>query len=110
MVQEMVERGQMDRQQAARSRHRNVITRALGISAEVTVDLAQHEVEAGDIYLLCSDGLTNMVAEADIATTVRAHAHCLETAAHNAVNLANARGGRDNVSVVLMRICGGPHG
>jgi protein phosphatase len=105
MVQEMVDRGQMDRQQAARSRHRNVITRALGIGAEVTVDVAHHEVQSGDIYMLCSDGLTNMVSDADIAATLAGHAHSLETAAHNAVNLANARGGRDNVSVVLMRIC-----
>jgi protein phosphatase len=110
MVQEMVERGQMDRQQAERSRHRNVITRALGIGPDVTVDVAHHPVEPGDVYMLCSDGLTNMAPEADIAATLTEHAHNLQTAAHNAVNLANARGGRDNVSVVLMRISGAADG
>lgn len=110
MVQEMVDRGQMDRQQAARSRHRNIITRALGIGRDVTVDVAHHPFEPGDLYLLCSDGLTNMVSEADIAATLSAHAHSLQSAAHNAVDLANARGGRDNVSVVLMRISGAANG
>jgi protein phosphatase len=110
MVQEMVDRGQMNRQQAARSRHRNVITRALGIGNDVAVDVAHHSFEPGDIYMLCSDGLTNMASESDISATLTAHAHSLQTAAHNAVNLANARGGRDNVSVVLMRITEAAHG
>lgn len=104
MVQEMVERGQMNRREAAISRHRNVITRALGIAQDVTVDVAHHPVEAGDIYLLCTDGLTNMVPEPELGAAIGMHAHNLEGAARNAVNLANARGGRDNVSVVLMRI------
>jgi len=110
MVQEMVGRGQLSARQAAMSRHRNVITRALGIAQQVSVDVAHHPVEAGDIFLLCTDGLTNMVPEAEIGAALAAHAHHLEGAARNAVNLANARGGRDNVSVVLMRILGGNDG
>jgi len=110
MVQEMVGRGQMNARQAATSRHRNVITRALGIAQDVTVDVAHHAIAPGDIFMLCTDGLTNMVADEEIGAALRAHAHSLETAARNAVNLANARGGRDNVSVVLMRILRGRDG
>jgi protein phosphatase len=110
MVQEMVGRGQLNARQAAVSRHRNVITRALGIAQQVSVDVAHHAFEAGDIFVLCTDGLTNMVPEAEIGAALAAHAHQLEAAARNAVNLANARGGRDNVSVVLMRILGANDG
>jgi protein phosphatase len=104
MVQEMVVRGQMNARQAAMSRHRNVITRALGIAQDVNVDVAHHAIEPGDVFMLCTDGLTNMVPEAEIGAALAAHAHSLEAAARNVVNLANARGGRDNVSVVLVRI------
>ncbi len=104
MVQEMVTRGQMNARQAAVSRHRNVITRALGIAQDVNVEVAHHVIAPGDVFMLCTDGLTNMVPEAEIGAALIAHAHSLEVAARNAVNIANARGGRDNVSVVLMRI------
>ena len=110
MVQEMVGRGQMNARQAAVSRHRNVITRALGIAQDVTVDVAHHTIEPGDLFLLCTDGLTNMVPEAQIGAALAAHAHDLDAAARNMVNLANARGGRDNVSVVLLRILRLGHG
>jgi protein phosphatase len=104
MVQELVHRGQMDERQAAQSRHRNVITRALGIAQDVLVDVEHHAMQAGDIFMLCSDGLTNMVADADIAAAIAQFPDDLQAAANNAVQLANARGGRDNVSVVLLRI------
>jgi protein phosphatase len=104
MVQEMVGRGQMNARQAATSRHRNVITRALGIAQDVSVDVAHHPIAAGDVFMLCTDGLTNMVPEPELGAALAAHAHDIDVAARNAVNIANARGGRDNVSVVLMRI------
>jgi protein phosphatase len=110
MVQEMVDRGHMNARQAATSRHRNVITRALGIAQDVAVDVAHHPIAPGDVFMLCTDGLTNMVPEAEIGAALTAHAHDLEVAARNAVNIANARGGRDNVSVVLMRILGAGDG
>jgi protein phosphatase len=110
MVQEMVGRGQMNARQAATSRHRNVITRALGIAQDVSVDVAHHAIRPGDIFMLCTDGLTNMVPEAELGAALVAHAHSLEVAARNAVNIANARGGRDNVSVLLMRILRVDHG
>ena len=110
MVQELVGRGQLNARQAAVSRHRNVITRALGIARDVAVDVAHHPIAPGDLFLLCTDGLTNMVPEAQIGAAAAAHAHDLGAAARNLVNLANARGGRDNVSVVLMRILRAGHG
>ncbi len=110
MVQELVQRGQMDERQAAQSRHRNVITRALGIAQDVVVDVGHHPTLPGDIFMLCSDGLTNMVADADIAAAIAEFPDDLQAAASNAVQLANARGGRDNVSVVLLRILATSHG
>ena len=110
MVQELVHRGQMDERQAAQSRHRNVITRAIGISQDVLVDVGHHSSLPGDVFMLCSDGLTNMLADAEIALALEAFPDDLEAAAHNAVRLANARGGRDNVSVVLLRILGSDRG
>ena len=110
MVQELVHRGQMDERQAAQSRHRNVITRALGISQDVSVDVGHHSWLPGDVFLLCSDGLTNMVPDVDIAAALEEYPADIEAAAHNAVRLANARGGRDNVSVVLLRLLESDHG
>ena len=109
MVQELVQRGQLNATQAARSRHRNVITRALGKSPDVTVDVAHHDIVAGDVFLLCSDGLTNMLTDAELGATLAAHPGDLEAAACNAVRLANERGGRDNISVVLIRILASDH-
>jgi len=110
MVQELVQRGQMNERQAAQSRHRNVITRALGIAQDVSVDVAHHPILPGDMFMLCSDGLTNMLHDAEIAAALYEYYDDLEAAAHNAVRLANARGGRDNVSVVLLKILEGRHG
>lgn len=104
MVQELVQRGQLNATQAARSRHRNVITRALGKSQDVTVDVAHHDIVPGDLFLLCSDGLTNVLTDAELVAALAAHPDDLDAAARNAVRLANERGGRDNISVVLIRI------
>lgn len=109
MVQELVQRGQLNATQAARSRHRNVITRALGKSQDVAVDVAHHDIAAGDVFLLCSDGLTNMMTDAELGAAICAHPDDLEAAARNAVRLANERGGRDNISVVLIRILASDH-
>lgn len=110
MVQELVQRGQLDSVQAARSRHRNVITRALGKSQDVAVDVAHHPFAPGDVFLLCSDGLTNMLSDAEIGAALAAHPDSLDAAARNTVRLANERGGRDNISVVLIRVPEGDHG
>ena len=110
MVQELIERGNMDPGQAARSRNRNVITRAIGISAGVAVDVAHHDLMPGDLYMLCSDGLTGMASEEDICAVLDRSAEKLETVAKRAIELANACGGRDNVSVVLLKVLEMSHG
>lgn len=81
----------------------NVITRALGIREDVTVDIVTLEVQPGDVYLLCSDGLTGMVQDAQIRKLV-AEQHDLEGACRALVEEANANGGVDNVTVVLARV------
>lgn len=109
MVQELVGRGEMNAKDAALSRNRNVITRALGINPDVAVDVAHHDLEPGDLYMLCSDGLTGMASEADISAVLGRDGG-LENTAREAIALANARGGRDNVSVVLLKVLGESHG
>ena len=104
MVQEMVDRGQMNASQAARSRHRNVITRAIGKSQDVTVDVAHHPIVPGDVFMLCSDGLTNMLSDRALAAALAEHPFDLDAAARNAVRKANECGGRDNISIVLIRV------
>lgn len=110
MVQELVDRGDMDARQAALSRNRNVITRALGVNSDVVVDVAHHELKPGDLYMLCSDGLTGMASDTDISAVLDGTAEGLETTAKRAIELANSRGGRDNVSVVLLKVLEMRHG
>jgi protein phosphatase len=79
---------------------RNLLTRAIGRDRDTDFDASVTEVEPGDVFLFCSDGLTKMVDEAAIAAVV-ASAASLEAAAAELVRAANAAGGRDNITVVL---------
>jgi protein phosphatase len=110
VVQELVVRGKLDPLEAAVSRNRNVITRALGIYQDVAVDVAHHDTRPGDIYMLCSDGLTGMASDADIAMVLGGCDGSLEQCARGLVELANSRGGKDNISVVLLRTLESSHG
>lgn len=83
---------------------RNVLSRALGMPGHVEPQLTHHPLESGDLYLLCSDGLTTAANDEEIARIMRDAGSDLRQAAEQAVELANRRGGRDNVSVILMRI------
>ncbi|MEM7137064.1 MAG: Stp1/IreP family PP2C-type Ser/Thr phosphatase [Myxococcota bacterium] len=84
----------------------NVITRALGMQDGVAVDLYFERVEAGDTYVLCSDGLNGMVSDDRILRLVQDHENDIETAAKRLVSEANQNGGEDNITVVLVRITG----
>jgi serine/threonine protein phosphatase PrpC len=84
------------------ARFRNLLTRAVGIAPEVEVEVRQEPVRPGDLFLLCSDGLTNMVDEARIAA-VLAEGGPLDAACRALLAEANANGGRDNATVVLVR-------
>lgn len=103
LVAELERSGALTAEQARRHPHRNVITRALGLAAEVEVDRFQLEVEEGDRYLLCSDGLTNAVEPSDVVDHLREEADP-QAAAGSLVQLANAAGGRDNVTVVIVDV------
>jgi protein phosphatase len=103
LVEELVRRGELTHEEADRHPQRSIITRALGPEDDVEVDHESWPAQAGDVYLLCSDGLTAMVAEARVAEIMRA-AQSLPNAARALVDEANAAGGKDNITVVLFRL------
>lgn len=103
-VQSQLAAGAMTAHEARVSRSRQLVTRALGADETVVPDLAEHEVLPGDVYLLCTDGLHDLVGDADIASALDVLAPDLELAASTLVAMANDRGGRDNVSVVVARV------
>lgn len=103
LVQEQIEMGALTPEQAKHSLIKNVITRAIGNREEVEADFFDQEVQAGDILLLCSDGLHGLVEEPEMGAIV-ASTPDLKEAAQHLINLANERGGPDNISVVLIRI------
>jgi len=85
---------------------KNVLTKALGAREDVEFDVVSRPLQPGDVALLCSDGLTNMLSDAAIAEIVSAGARALESACRRLVAEANAQGGRDNVSALLVRFGG----
>ncbi|MDX6681199.1 MAG: family protein phosphatase, partial [Solirubrobacteraceae bacterium] len=109
LVEEMRRRGQLTAQEADEHPQRSIITRALGPEPDVQVDTYSWRGEPGDVFLLCSDGLTSMVAEVRIADVVRG-ARSLRDAGRGLIDAANAAGGRDNITVVLFALeeVGGP--
>lgn len=106
LLQEQIDSGVISAEDAKHSRNKNLVTRALGVDPEVSPDLATHSVEVGDIYLLCSDGLNDMVDDEEIGSTLGMLAANPELAANQLVDLANDAGGRDNVSVILVKVTG----
>jgi protein phosphatase len=108
LLQEQLDAGLITPAQAARSVNRNLVTRAIGVDAEVALEVHEHALADQDLLLLCSDGLTDMVDDEAIAE-VLCHTHpSLKAACDALVNIANAAGGRDNISVVLVRAGGAP--
>jgi len=101
LVNQLVDQGALSREEAENSHYRNVITRALGIKASCTADIMQYPAMTGDVYLLCSDGLSNKVSDLHIRQTLENSGENWDLAAQTLVNLANQAGGEDNVSVVL---------
>lgn len=101
-LQEQVDAGLITPQQAAASNSRNLVTRALGVEELVLLEVNEFEVQEGDLYLLCSDGLSEMVTHAAITETLVQRAS-LDDMATRLIDAANRNGGRDNISVVLAR-------
>lgn len=107
LVADLVRSGRLTPDEADSHPQRSVITRALGTDARVDVDTFTADVQAGDVFLLCSDGLTTMIGDEEITETV-ARASSLEQATKALVRAANKAGGEDNVTVVLFRLEGEP--
>jgi PPM family protein phosphatase len=103
LVEELVRRGKLTEEQAAEHPQRSIITRALGPEPEVEVDTWTYPVRAGDVFLLCSDGLTSMIGEEQVSA-ILGSASTLEEAAQRLIAEANQAGGRDNITVVLFRL------
>src|SRR5690606_22530732 len=103
-VQQQLNVGTMTSSEARNSQSRHLITRALGTDEAVGPDLSEHEIRPGDVYLLCSDGLHDLVDDADIALALESLQPNLDLAATTLVHMANDRGGLDNISVALVRI------
>jgi PPM family protein phosphatase len=101
-VNEQLQIGVLSADQARSHPLRNVVTRALGGRADLQVDVQALPMLAGDVLLICSDGLTTMVADADVAAVMAAAAGDIEKAARDLVAEANERGGEDNITVVLI--------
>jgi protein phosphatase len=103
LLQELVARGFYTPEEAQRAAAKNYVTRALGVEPTVDVDIKVIPVAKDDLFLLCSDGLSDMVEDDDIQLTINTFGANLETLARQLVLLANDNGGRDNISVVLVR-------
>jgi serine/threonine protein phosphatase PrpC len=101
-VAEQVRRGSMTEQEAASSNLQNVLLRALGVDPEVQVEVHEHVSLEGDTFLLCSDGLTRELSEAQIAAILR-DAEDAQEAADRLVDLANQAGGEDNITAIVVR-------
>ena len=102
LVQDLVDRGFYTEAEARTASVGHIVTRALGTRSEVEVDTSQHELLHGDLFLLCSDGLSDMVADWSIGEILAQHDRDLEKTARSLVDLANRNGGKDNISVILI--------
>jgi protein phosphatase len=103
LVNELIERGKLTEEEAESHPQRSVITRALGPEPRVQVDLETFQARDGDVFLVCSDGLTSMIPESRIAPILTG-AGSLREAGHALIDAANDAGGRDNITVVLFRL------
>ncbi len=101
LLQELVDRGFYSPEEAQRATNKNYVTRALGVEPSVEVEIHEHPVQKGDIFILCSDGLSDMIEDEDIHLTITTFGANLDTVAKQLIQLANDNGGRDNVSVVI---------
>lgn len=100
LLQEQLDAGLITPEQALTSTNKNLVTRALGVEDTVLLEVNEHRVEVGDIYLMCSDGLSDMVLDQPIADILLGSG-TLEQKARHLIVAANDGGGRDNISVVL---------
>jgi protein phosphatase len=101
LFQEMVQGGYMSEGEAEQSLNKNMITRALGIGLDVDIDVQQQTLEVGDVFLLCSDGLSDLVSVDDIQMILQQSDADLNKKSEQLVQKANQNGGHDNISVII---------
>ena len=104
LLQELIDKGFYTPEEAKKSLNKNLVTRAMGVEKAVTPDLQEDVVLTGDVYLLCSDGLSDLVEDVEILEALKATDSSLEAMAQRLVQLANDKGGKDNISVILARV------
>lgn len=102
VLQEQIDGGMISVEEARRSRYRGMLSKGLGVASTVDPEVGVHSAEIGDIFLLCSDGLTDMLDEREIADVLRAGG-MIDGLSGALIEQANVRGGRDNVSVIVAR-------
>jgi PPM family protein phosphatase len=102
-INEQIQSGVISADQARSHPLRNVVTRALGGKPDLLVDMQVHPMEPGDVLLLCSDGLTTMLPDEEIARVLQEHVDDIGQGARALVDAANARGGEDNITVLLLK-------
>ncbi len=104
LLQQQIDSGLITPEQAKFSANKNLVTRALGIDPAVEPEIHDYDTRVGDVYLLCSDGLCDMVSDEDIGMALQTLGANLNLCAQQLVQMANDNGGRDNVSVILVKI------
>ncbi len=104
LLQEQIDSGMLTKEQAKLSTNKNLVTRALGIDPTVEPEIHEYDALPGDIYLLCSDGLCDMVSDEDIGLALQELGANLKLCVAQLIQMANDNGGRDNVSVILARV------
>jgi protein phosphatase len=104
LLQELVDRGFYSQAEAQRATNKNYVTRALGVEPTVDVEVHEQGVEKDDFFVLCSDGLPDMVEDEDIHLTMSTFSSNLEIVAKQLIQLSNDNGGRDNVSIILAQV------
>ena len=102
VVQEMIDNGYMTKKEALESNNRNLITRAIGTDEEIQVDVSKYKTDVNDIYLFCSDGLSDMLSDNEIISILVKASPDLERTSSALIALAKEKGGDDNVSVILV--------
>jgi serine/threonine protein phosphatase PrpC len=107
LLQEQIDSGLITKEDARSSHNKNLVTRAVGIDPEVEAEIHSYDVQEGDIFLLCSDGLNDMIEDDEIQMTLIALRSNLDLTAQQLIQAANDAGGRDNVSVMLVKVLKG---
>lgn len=104
LVEEMVKTGEIDRENMRFHPNKNIITRALGVNKTVTPDYFEVNLDQGDLVLICSDGLTNMLDDNEIMKIIKECPDDLQSAANSLVKRANENGGNDNISIIIVSL------